>query len=189
MWKGRKEFLFAQAQVAVILALAHVGNTWPNSYPRNENHNPTMFWVMNACLGVAALMSLKHEPSTRGVQLLSRSQTEEWKGWMQFAFIMYHYYRAYFVYNEIRVFVSAVSKRSLYGVRCSSGSEKNKRWSMKLPLSCRSSNFSCRRSRVIHARRCSYEVPVKSLMYSHPHSTLYAYIVRLDDWLWKLSLL
>lgn len=26
---------------------------------------------------------------------------------MQFAFIMYHYYRAYFVYNEIRVFVSA----------------------------------------------------------------------------------
>lgn len=40
-------------------------------------------------------------------QLLSRAQTEEWKGWMQFAFIMYHYYRAYSVYNVIRVFVSA----------------------------------------------------------------------------------
>ena len=144
MWKGRKDFLLAQAQVLVILAIAYIGmhyarnvvdcsgktmtnhvfllhtsfsigNTWPESYPRNENHNPTMFWIMNAALGVAAFATLKHDAngSSRGVQLLSRSQTEEWKGWMQFAFIMYHYYRAYFVYNEIRVFVSAVSQ--VYG--------------------------------------------------------------------------
>jgi hypothetical protein len=38
---------------------------------------------------------------------LGREQTEEWKGWMQYMFIFYHYYRAYAVYNEIRVFVSA----------------------------------------------------------------------------------
>ena len=41
------------------------------------------------------------------VTILSREQTEEWKGWMQILFIMYHYYRAYYMYNEIRVFVSA----------------------------------------------------------------------------------
>ena len=111
MWKGKREFFLAQAQVSVILAIAYIGNNWPQSYPRNDNHNPTMFWVMNICLGIAALLSFKHDEngSARGVQLLSRNQTEEWKGWMQYAFIMYHYYRAYFAYNEIRVFVSAVS--------------------------------------------------------------------------------
>lgn len=111
IWTGKREFLLAQAQVCVILAIAYIGNTWPHSYPRNDNHNPHMFWIMNICLGIAALFTFQHDVngSARGVQLLSRNQTEEWKGWMQFAFIMYHYYRAYFVYNEIRVFVSAVS--------------------------------------------------------------------------------
>jgi hypothetical protein len=109
IWTGKREFLLAQAQVCVILAIAYIGNTWPHSYPRNDNHNPHMFWIMNICLGIAALFTFQHDVngSARGVQLLSRNQTEEWKGWMQFAFIMYHYYRAYFVYNEIRVFVSA----------------------------------------------------------------------------------
>jgi uncharacterized integral membrane protein len=65
-----------------------------------------MFWAMNGALFVAALVTLKHEPSDR-ITILSRHQTEEWKGWMQWAFILYHYYRAYFAYNEIRVFVSA----------------------------------------------------------------------------------
>ena len=108
-WKGRKDFLLAQVQVAVILGIAYIGNTWKTTYPRNDNHDPRMFWVMNASLLVASVVTLKHDPkaSSRGVQLLSRPQTEEWKGWMQWAFIMYHYYRVYYVYNEIRLFVSA----------------------------------------------------------------------------------
>jgi len=116
-WASKKEFLSAQAQVVVILCIAHIGNiwgksyegkiSWGKSYQRNENHDPRMFWIMIGALTVAGLLSLKHKSSTRGVQLLSREQTEEWKGWMQFAFIMYHYYRVYYVYNEIRVFVSA----------------------------------------------------------------------------------
>ncbi|GKY95492.1 hypothetical protein MPSEU_000510800 [Mayamaea pseudoterrestris] len=108
-WKGSKEFGLAQAQVTLILALAWLGNNFPKSYPRNDNHNMFMFYVMNAAFVVAGLVTLHHDAqgSSRGVQLLSRPQTEEWKGWMQWAFIMYHYYRAYSVYNEIRVFVSA----------------------------------------------------------------------------------
>jgi hypothetical protein len=39
-------------------------------------------------------------------RLLNRKVTDEWKGWMQVMFVMYHYTRAAFVYNEIRVFVS-----------------------------------------------------------------------------------
>lgn len=89
-WKGRKDFLKAQAQVAVILVIATIGNNWPTSYHRNENHKPFMFWIMNAVLLVASILTLKHDAngSQRGVQLLSRPQTEEWKGWMQWAFIM-----------------------------------------------------------------------------------------------------
>jgi hypothetical protein len=111
-WKGGGDFLKAQGQVAIILLVAYVGNNWPNSYPRNDNVNPTAFWIMNAILAVAGLLTLRHEPSNNPnhagkVTLLNRAQTEEWKGMMQWAFIMYHYYRAFFAYNEIRVFVSA----------------------------------------------------------------------------------
>mmetsp|Transcript_19743 Transcript_19743/g.40039 ORF Transcript_19743/g.40039 Transcript_19743/m.40039 type:complete len:440 (-) Transcript_19743:395-1714(-) len=105
-WKGRNEFLLAQIQIAVILGIAHIGNNWPKSYPRNDNHDPKMFWVICAIFLVAALATIQHEKKER-VALLSRAQTEEWKGWMQLAFILYHYYRVYYVYNEIRVFVSA----------------------------------------------------------------------------------
>ena len=35
--------------------------------------------------------------------VLNREQTEEWKGWMQFMFLLYHYFNAEEVYNSIRV--------------------------------------------------------------------------------------
>ncbi len=38
--------------------------------------------------------------------LLNRDQTEEWKGWMQFIFLIYHYYHAEEVYNAIRVMIT-----------------------------------------------------------------------------------
>ncbi len=38
--------------------------------------------------------------------LLNRDQTEEWKGWMQFVFLLYHYYHAEEVYNSIRVMIT-----------------------------------------------------------------------------------
>ena len=89
-WKGAKAFGKAQAQVLVVLVIAYIGNNWPHSYHRNDNHDPSMFWIMNGAILVAALATMKHDPnaSARGVQLLSRAQTEEWKGWMQWAFIM-----------------------------------------------------------------------------------------------------
>lgn len=40
-------------------------------------------------------------------KLLSREQTEEWKGIMQVMFVWYHYFRATETYNAIRVFIAA----------------------------------------------------------------------------------
>jgi 10 TM Acyl Transferase domain found in Cas1p len=89
-WQGRAAFVRAQLYVAGIIVVAAIINNWPHSYHRNDNHNPTMFWLANLAIVIAAGLTLKHDPtaSSRGVQLLSRPQTEEWKGWMQWAFIM-----------------------------------------------------------------------------------------------------
>lgn len=39
-------------------------------------------------------------------EVLNRNQTEEWKGWMQFTFLLYHYMHATEVYNGIRVMIT-----------------------------------------------------------------------------------
>jgi len=38
--------------------------------------------------------------------ILNRYQTEEWKGWMQFMFLYYHYYHAEETYNSIRIMIT-----------------------------------------------------------------------------------
>lgn len=109
-WNGKNEFAMAQLKVTAILLLAVFGDRWEPSYPRNDNHNMTLFWIGHAILLVATIATWTRVPPRNGssrVTLLSRPQTEEWKGWMQFAFIMYHYYRAWSAYNWIRVFVSS----------------------------------------------------------------------------------
>jgi N-acetylneuraminate 9-O-acetyltransferase len=40
------------------------------------------------------------------LSILSRDQTEEWKGWMQFIFLLYHYFHAEEVYNSVRVMIT-----------------------------------------------------------------------------------
>ena len=88
-WKSRKAFLDAQGHFLLVLLVAYCINSWPVRYPREQNHNEFLFWFMTlVVMGGAALTTLKVEKSKRGVQLLSRAQTEEWKGWMQFIFIM-----------------------------------------------------------------------------------------------------
>jgi N-acetylneuraminate 9-O-acetyltransferase len=39
--------------------------------------------------------------------VLNREQTEEWKGWMQFIFLLYHYFSAHEVYNSVRVMITS----------------------------------------------------------------------------------
>ncbi|XP_042494167.1 protein REDUCED WALL ACETYLATION 4-like [Macadamia integrifolia] len=61
---------------------------------------------------VSAVTSLKrhHDKSAfsgKSILYLNRHQTEEWKGWMQVLFLMYHYFAAMEFYNAIRVFIAA----------------------------------------------------------------------------------
>lgn len=52
---------------------------------------------------VAGFLTLEHSGTNK---LLHREQTNEWKGWMQYVFIAYHYCHAEYVYKPVRVFVS-----------------------------------------------------------------------------------
>ncbi|ONK78755.1 uncharacterized protein A4U43_C02F22080 [Asparagus officinalis] len=70
------------------------------------------FFLYFLLIVVAAMTSFKvhHETSPvsgKSILYLNRHQTEEWKGWMQVLFVMYHYFAAKEIYNAIRVFIAA----------------------------------------------------------------------------------
>lgn len=78
-----------------------------------KNYNRDLFIFLYLLLIiVSALTSLKkhHDKSAfsgKALLYLNRHQTEEWKGWMQVLFLMYHYFAATEIYNAIRVFIAA----------------------------------------------------------------------------------
>ncbi|RNE97778.1 putative CAS1 domain-containing protein 1-like isoform X2 [Trypanosoma rangeli] len=90
--------------------------------PRFEKtYNVDFFWFLCIVFLGASLLTLKRAkpPSLvingeveSPVKLfhvppLSRSQTEEWKGWMQVLFLWYHYFHNVSIYNSIRLFIAA----------------------------------------------------------------------------------
>ncbi|KAL8235913.1 hypothetical protein R6Q59_016994 [Mikania micrantha] len=78
-----------------------------------KSYNRDLFLFLYALLIiVSAMTSLKKHSdksafSGKSLLYLNRHQTEEWKGWMQVLFLMYHYFAATEIYNAIRVFIAA----------------------------------------------------------------------------------
>lgn len=69
-----------------------------------------MFWSAALVLLVLSLLNVR---KSKGGDVLNREQTEEWKGWMQFMFLQYHYFSA----HEVRLFFSS-SFFQLTAARC-----------------------------------------------------------------------
>ena len=61
------------------------------------------YWFFVFLFFVAGFLTIEHSGTNK---LLHREQTNEWKGWMQYVFIAYHYCHAEYVYKPVRVFVS-----------------------------------------------------------------------------------
>uniref|UniRef100_A0A7N0T3U8 Cas1p 10 TM acyl transferase domain-containing protein n=1 Tax=Kalanchoe fedtschenkoi TaxID=63787 RepID=A0A7N0T3U8_KALFE len=78
-----------------------------------KNYNRDLFlFLYSLLIIVAAMTSLKKHTdksafSGKSVLYLNRHQTEEWKGWMQVLFLLYHYFAATEIYNAIRIFIAA----------------------------------------------------------------------------------
>ena len=75
--------------------------------------SPTAFWSVNAAILTLALFSMRggekkaDEPVDAHIKPLQRDQTEEWKGWMQIMFVLYHYFAEAEIYNAIRMYIAA----------------------------------------------------------------------------------
>ncbi|KAK0578803.1 hypothetical protein LWI29_016450 [Acer saccharum] len=78
-----------------------------------KDYNRDLFlFLFMLLIIVSAMTSLKKHSdksvfSGKATLYLNRHQTEEWKGWMQVLFLMYHYFAATEIYNAIRVFIAA----------------------------------------------------------------------------------
>ncbi|KAL6567316.1 Protein REDUCED WALL ACETYLATION 3 [Orobanche gracilis] len=78
-----------------------------------KSYNRDLFLFLYALLIIVSAMTSfkKHNDksafSGKSMLYLNRHQTEEWKGYMQVLFLMYHYFAATEIYNAIRVFIAA----------------------------------------------------------------------------------
>lgn len=78
-----------------------------------KSYNRDLFLFLYCLLIIVSAMTSfkKHNDksafSGKSLLYLNRHQTEEWKGWMQVLFLMYHYFAASEIYNAIRVFIAA----------------------------------------------------------------------------------
>ncbi|GAB4842977.1 Protein REDUCED WALL ACETYLATION 2 [Ancistrocladus abbreviatus] len=78
-----------------------------------KNYDRDLFLFLYFLLIIVAAITsftIHHDKSSfsgKSILYLNRHQTEEWKGWMQVLFLMYHYFAATEIYNAIRVFIAA----------------------------------------------------------------------------------
>ena len=83
---------------------------------RPRTHTPGDFWELMLILGFVSILWQRPVKPAKGVaSLLSRDLTSEWRGWMQAAFLMYHYCHMNEVYAYIRLLVSAYVWQTGFG--------------------------------------------------------------------------
>ena len=61
--------------------------------------------IIAVFFAVAFGLTVHHDAKMKP-DILNRDQTEEWKGWMQLTFLLYHYYEAGELYNSVRVMIT-----------------------------------------------------------------------------------
>ncbi|KAI2503830.1 10 TM Acyl Transferase domain found in Cas1p [Fragilaria crotonensis] len=104
----------------VILFYAYICEYHPPFPHSNKSYDRDEFLFLCTLLMVASAYTWKRNdpdeplnpprgqvvPSNDKTEILNRNQTEEWKGWMQFVFLLYHYYHAEETYNLVRILIT-----------------------------------------------------------------------------------
>eukprot|EP00249_Psilotum_nudum_P012563 c23855_g1_i1 orf=689-2320(+) len=103
----------AMSEFAALLVYFYVCDRTNVFGETKKNYNRDLFLFLYLLLIIVSFItSLKRHveksmSSGKSVLYLNRHQTEEWRGWMQVLFLMYHYFAATEIYNAIRVFIAA----------------------------------------------------------------------------------
>ncbi|KAF8413604.1 hypothetical protein HHK36_001596 [Tetracentron sinense] len=105
--------LRAMSEFGAILVYFYICDRTDFFSESTKKYNRDLFLFLYILLIiVSAMTSIKkhHDKSAfsaKSLLYLNRHQTEEWRGWMQVLFLMYHYFAAKEIYNAIRVFIAA----------------------------------------------------------------------------------
>jgi hypothetical protein len=99
----RDEFFFLTALLFVVSAF---------TVRRHKSHAPASNTGESSVTKPISSYQLERPiaPSDEETEVMNRDQTEEWKGWMQFMFLLYHYYHAEEVYNAIRIMITCYGR-------------------------------------------------------------------------------
>ena len=120
-------YVDAAAEFGAIMALFWVCDRTAFFERSGKHYSRDFFWFLWAALMMVGLASVRRceqrAPSvgsggeatgplsqalaSRYAKPLQRDQTEEWKGWMQVMFLLYHYFEAKELYNAIRIYIAA----------------------------------------------------------------------------------
>ncbi|KAK4742732.1 hypothetical protein SAY87_000733 [Trapa incisa] len=105
--------LRAMSEFGALLCYFYICDRTDTLRESKKSYNRDLFlFLYTLLIIVSAMTSLKKHAdksafSGKSILYLNRHQTEEWKGWMQVLFLMYHYFAASEIYNAIRVFIAA----------------------------------------------------------------------------------
>ena len=96
----RDKFFFITGILFLVSAFTITKND-RSSAPSKEHAKPVLNGNAEDTSGTG-----KVAPVKACNEVLNRDQTEEWKGWMQFIFLLYHYFHAEETYNSIRIMIT-----------------------------------------------------------------------------------
>ncbi|KAF3456383.1 hypothetical protein FNV43_RR01033 [Rhamnella rubrinervis] len=105
--------LRAISEFGVLLAYFYLCDRTNFFNSSTKSYNRDLFLFLYFLLIIVSAMTsfkIHNEKSSftaKSIHYLNRHQTEEWKGWMQVLFLMYHYFAAAEIYNAIRLFIAA----------------------------------------------------------------------------------
>ncbi|XP_058076226.1 protein REDUCED WALL ACETYLATION 3-like isoform X2 [Magnolia sinica] len=105
--------LRALSEFGAILAYFYICDRTNLFGESKKSYNRDLFLFLYFLLIIVSAMTsfkIHHDKSPfsgKSILYLNRHQTEEWKGWMQVLFLMYHYFAATEIYNAIRMFIAA----------------------------------------------------------------------------------
>nr|XP_018910627.1 PREDICTED: CAS1 domain-containing protein 1 [Bemisia tabaci] len=103
------------AKLGLIMAYFYLCDRTNFFMKENKYYSPVSFWLP---IAYVLALGLFFTEDSRYTKVLHKDQTDEWKGWMQFVILIYHFTGASKVlpiYNHIRVLVSAYLFLTGYG--------------------------------------------------------------------------